>query len=91
MANEPDPDDQLRDALHELADAAEVFVQELTRLRETLHALQAHVGPAALEAQMRAAGIDRATLSDFLAFDGDLASVTDRMMATFVQVVSALN
>ena len=91
MANEPNPDGQLDAALHELADAAEVFVQELTSLRETLHELQDHIGPAALAARMRVAGIDRATLADFLAFDGDLASVTDRMMAAFVQVVSALN
>ncbi len=91
MADEPDADDQLHAALHELADAAEVFVQELTSLRETLHELQDHIGPAALEAQMLAAGVDRATLADFLAFDGDLASVTDRMMAAFVRVVSALN
>ena len=91
MADEPDPDDQLHDALHELADAAEVLVKELTCLRETLHELQAHIGPAALEAQMLAAGVDSATLADFLAFDGDLANVTDRMMAAFVRVVIALN
>ena len=91
MTNEHDPDDQLDDALHELADAAELFVQELTSLRDTLHELQDHIGPAALEAQMLAAGVDRATLADFLAFDGDLASVTDRMMAAFVRVVSAVN
>jgi hypothetical protein len=40
---------------------------------------------------MLATGVDRATLGDFLAFDGDLASVTDRMMAAFVWVVSAFN
>jgi hypothetical protein len=91
MANQPDADDQLHDALHELADAAEAFVQELTSVRDTLHELQDHIGPAALEAQMLAAGVDRATLADFLAFDGDLAHVTDRMMAAFVRVVSALN
>ena len=91
MDNPPHPDEQFDDALHELADAAEVFVQELTSLRETLHELQYHIGPAAFEAQMRAAGVDRATLADVLAFDGDLASVTDRMMAAFVRVVSALN
>ena len=73
MANEPDADEQLHDALHELADAAELFVQELTSLRATLHDLQDHIGPAALEAQMRAAGIDRATLADFLAFDGAIS------------------
>jgi hypothetical protein len=91
MAAAPDADNQLHDALHELAEAAEVFVQELTCLRETLHELQAHIGPAALEAQMLAAGVDSATLADFLAFDGDLANVTDRMMAAFVRVVIALN
>jgi hypothetical protein len=91
MANAPDSDERLDDALHELADAAEVFVQELTSLRDTLHELHDHIGPDALEAQMRAAGIDRATLNDFLSFGGDLASVTDRMMAAFVRVVSALN
>jgi hypothetical protein len=47
--------------------------------------------PSAVPWRMRAVAIDRATLADFLAFDGDLASVTDRMMAAFVRVVSALN
>jgi hypothetical protein len=47
--------------------------------------------PSAVPWRRRAAGVDRATLADFLAFDGDLASVTDRMMAAFVRVVSAVN
>jgi hypothetical protein len=39
----------------------------------------------------RAAEVDAATLDDFLAFDGQLTNVTDRMMATFERVVSALS
>ena len=91
MSNAPDADPEFHDALHELADAADVFVEELTRLRDTLHELQDQIGPAALEAQMRNVGIDSATLDDFLGFDGDLANVTDRMMGAFVRVASAVN
>ncbi len=88
MGGKPDADEQL----HELADATEVFAEELTILAATLHALQAELGPAAFEAwALVTVGLDRATLDDFLAFDGNLARVTDRMLAAFERVVSALN
>ncbi len=92
MGSEPDADEQLHDALHELADAAESFVEDLTILTATLRDLQAGLGPAAFEEWPQVtAGLDQATRDDFLALDGDLASVTDRMMAAFVRVVGALN
>jgi hypothetical protein len=81
---------RLHDTLAELAAATDEWIAGLNRLRDTLQAMEIEVGSVAFEEAWEDVGVDRATLDDFLAFDGRLESVTDRMMATFIRVVGAL-
>ena len=85
-------DEALHATLNELASAAEVWVAHLTQLAETLQAMQAQLPPGELETwALATAGLDPATLANFLAFDGTLNSVTDRMLAHMQRVASGIN
>ena len=82
----------LDDALKELAAAAAEWRAGLVTLGATLREMQATMPPVEFETwAVMTAGLDRATLADLLAFDGDLAQVTDRLLAAMGRVVSALS
>ena len=80
------------DDLAELADAVEVWLREMTILRDTLETMQAQRGSAYLnEWAAVTVGIDHLTLRDVLAFDGTIDTVTERMLDAFARIVHARN
>lgn len=86
MNDAPNPDD-----LDELAAAVDAWLAELTTLAMTLREMQTTMLPVDFEAWIVAAGLDMETADDFVAFDGTLESVTDRMLAAMQRIVAALS
>ena len=93
MDEERDAQRPLHDALGELAEAIDAWQNELTTLATALRAMQTRMTADELEGWALATCVmDRETLHDFLAFDGNVASgVTDRMLAYLQRVVDGLN
>ena len=78
-------------ALEALVGAIDDWLSDLTTLGATLNEMQATMLPVDFEAWTLAAGLDLDTVHEFIAFDGTLTSVTDRMLAALQRVVAALN
>ena len=91
MPDDPDTSALAADDAPELAYGVEAWLRDLAILRDTLQTVRDQRGSAHLEewAAVRY-GIDHVTLRDFLAFDGTIESVTERMMSAFQRVVNPL-
>ena len=83
---------RVRDVLEPYAIQVDVWLNRTHVLAEALRAGRATGRAQELESWLLVTyGMEKRTLEDFVAFDGTIDSVTDRMLTYFQQMASVLN